>query len=253
MAVPLQHSRHRRLIGAIGRARARERVGVSAWTARWTGRAGLGLVAALVPAILTETAGPDSSASPAQVTSEFASARISILVSGAFLVAMMFGLAFVVGLSALASRHGREGLVARIALASGLLVIALLTVYAASFAAIAASIGELRGHQSLVYAVFRVISATDDGSGIFIAIFVMAVAYPLVRAGLAPRWLANLGLVAAGVRAIGALDITTLGALPFAPFMVLGTILCVVWLGLTSITLLRRSGFSVSLNRSPAS
>lgn len=243
MAVPLQHSTHRQRIKATRHDQARVREGAQARAARWTGLAGLGLVAALVPAMLTETAGPDSSATPAQVTSDFASARSTILISGAlFLVAMMFGLVFVVGLTALASRHGRERLVARIGSASGLLVIALLSVYAASFAAIAASIGELHGHQSLVYAVFRVISATDDCSGIFIAIFVTAVVYSLGRAGLAPHWLANLGLVGAGVRAIGALDITTLGALPFAPFMVIGTILCVVWLGLTSITLLRRSG-----------
>ena len=120
-------------------------------------------------------------------------------------------------------------------------MIALLPVYAASFAAIAASIGELCGHQSLVYAVFRVISATDDGSGIFIALLVASVAYPLVRAGPAPRWLAKFGLLAAAVRVVGALDITTLGAMPFAPFTVVGTFICVAWLGLASITFLRRA------------
>jgi hypothetical protein len=45
-------------------------------------------------------------------------------------------------------------------------------------------------------------------------------------------------LLAAAVRAIGALDAATLGALPFAPFMVGGTILCLLWLALTSIGLL---------------
>jgi hypothetical protein len=210
--------------------------------ARWTGAAGLALVVILVAAIVAESTGPDSSASQSQVTATFVSARDTILLSGAlFLIAMVAGLVFVIGLSTLASRHGREPFRARIASASGLLVIALMTLYGASFAAIGASIHDLHGHQALVYAVFRLISATDDGSGVFIALFVASVAYPLVRGGLAPRWLAILGLIAAAVRAIGALDITTLGALPFGPFMVGGTGFCLVWLGLTSIVLLLRA------------
>jgi len=209
----------------------------SSW---WTGVAGLALTATLVPAIVTETAGPDAGDSPAAIASEFASSRTTVLVSGAlFLTAMMFGLAFVIGLTSLPDRGGRDHVLARIASASGLLVIAMLTVYAASFAAIAASIDVLHPHQSLVYAVFRVTSAIDDGAGIFIAIFVVAIAYPLVHAGYCPRWLAHLGLAAAAVRVIGTLDVTTLGALPFAPFMAVGTVLCVIWLGLISVGLLR--------------
>jgi len=202
--------------------------------------AGLALTAILVPAIVTETAGPDAGDSPAAVASEFASARTTVLVSGAlFLIAMTLGLVFVIGLTSLPDRDGPDRALARIASASGLLVIAILTVYAASFAAIAASIHVLRAHQSLVYAFFCVVSAIDDGAGIFIAIFVISIAYPFVRAGYCPRWLARLGLAAAAVRAIGTLDVTTLGALPFAPFMAVGTVLCVVWIGLIRTSLVR--------------
>jgi hypothetical protein len=195
----------------------------------------------LVPAIALETAGPDSSTSPGMVASDFAATRGSVLVSGAlFLVAMGVGLVFVSGLTSLAHRRP-EAPLARVASASGLLGIAVFSIYAASFAAIAASIGELREHQTLIYAVFRVSSAIDDGSGLFIAIFVASTAFPLARAGLSARWLARLGLVAAAVRVVGVLDITTLGAWPFGPFMVAGTLLCVLWLLLTSISLLHAS------------
>jgi hypothetical protein len=212
-------------------------------SARWTGLLGFALLVTLAVAILTESAGPDSSASKREVSATFAAARLTILFSGAlFLAAMMFGVAFVVGLSGLVSRSGTDRSLARTVSASGLLVIALITVYAASFAAIAASIHELRGHQSLLYVVFRIISATDDGSGIFIALFVVSTSFALVRAGLAPGWLVTVGIATAAVRAIGALDITTLGALPFGPFMVAGTGLCLIWLGLTSTTLLLRRG-----------
>lgn len=205
---------------------------------RWTGLAGLGLTLILIPAIATETAGPDSSSSAQRVASQFASARTVLLISSAlFLVAMVFALAFVLGLSSLAAP--RDGMSARLGSAAGLLGIALLTVYAVSLAAIAATIPELREHQSLVYAVFRVISAIDDGSGLFIAVFIGALLRPLAHAGLSPRWLTNFGMLAASVRAVGVLDITTLGAWPFGPFMVAGTLLCIAWLLLASISLLR--------------
>jgi hypothetical protein len=49
-----------------------------------------------------------------------------------------------------------------------------------------------------------VISATDDGSGVLIALFILAVAGPLRRAGLIAHWLAALGLLTAAVRGLGA-------------------------------------------------
>jgi len=65
---------------------------------------------------------------------------------------MGFGLVFVVGISALIARRTHERVSARIAAASGYLVIALISSYAASFAAIAASVHALRQHESLVCA-----------------------------------------------------------------------------------------------------
>ena len=230
-----------RSVAAVQRSRrsGQESPGGGGWgAARWTGLSGLTMCVLLVPAIALETVGPDSSTSPKLVASDFAAARDSVLVSGAlFLVAMGVGLVFVSGVTSLAHRQP-EAPLARVASASGLLGIAVFSTYAASFAAIAASIGELREHQTLTYAVFRVSSAIDDGSGLFIAIFVASIAYPLVRMGLGSPWVARLGVVAALVRAVGVLDITTLGAWPFGPFMVVGTLLCVLWLLLTSLSLL---------------
>ena len=101
--------------------------------------------------------------------------------------------------------------------------------------------GELGAHETLTYAI-RISSTIDDGSGLFFAVFavfVAAVSTSLARVELSPRWLARLGRGAAVVRAVGVLDVTTLGAWPFGPFMVAGTVLCVTWLFLTSLMLVR--------------
>lgn len=207
---------------------------------RRTGLVGLVLAGFLVAAIVTEQAGPDSSASAATIASQFASARTSVLVSGVlFVVAMAFALWFVIALPSLAYRPGDVNLPFFVASASGLLTVALMTVYASGFAAIGASSSELGNDQHAVYLVFRVLSATDDASGIFIALFIGASGYSLVCARVMARWLAWFGFAAAAARAVGALDVTTLGGLPFAPFMVVGTGLCVVWLVLTSLVLCR--------------
>lgn len=157
-----------------------------------------------------------------------------------FLFAMGFALAFVLAVTSLASQAG-EVVLARVASASGLLAIALISVYASGFSALAASIPELRDNEHLVYANFRIMSATDDASGVFIAFLVVSVSYALVNVRIAPLWLARFGLLAAVVRAIGVLDVTTLGGEPFAAFMVAGTLLCLVWLVLVGLVLCLRS------------
>jgi hypothetical protein len=191
----------------------------------------------LLAAIATEATGPESSASPAQIVSGLASARSTLLVSAVlFLAATAPALAFVMGVASL-DLESRARVLTALASASGLLGIAMLTVYAAGLAALAASIDGIAEHRALVYAVFRIISATDDGASVFIGIFVASAALGLARIGACSGWLAILGALAGAVRATGVLDVTTLGALPFAPFIVAGTILCLVWLALTSVAL----------------
>lgn len=210
--------------------------------ARRAGVSGLVLAGTLLPAIATELAGPDSRASVHAVVAGFSANRTDLLASSVlFLLAMCAAFAFVNLVAAIAVQSDASPMLARIASTAGFIGIALLTVYASGLAAIAASIEELRENEHVVYALYRLLAATDDAAGLFVAFFVGASAAILRRAGLTPRWLSRIGVAAAALRAVGALDVTTLGGLPFAPFLVAGTALALAWLVLSCAALYRRA------------
>jgi hypothetical protein len=198
---------------------------------------GVAFVALIIPAIVMEILGPDPSTSPITVFAKFHSGRTDVQFACVFLLAaLVVLLLFVFGLAALVQdARDSERFWVGVSRAAGSIGVAVVMVYVAVYGSIAAVINRLRS-VDLVYALFRAAAAIDLVADLFFAVFVAAIAFPLMRAGITGRWYLRFGVITAAIYGLGSLGAIVAGQLPFDP---IGTILILVWILVLSIRLLR--------------
>jgi hypothetical protein len=206
---------------------------------RCTGAAGLLFLALIIPAIVTESLGPEPTMSPAEVAAKFSSARTDVLVSSVLLVAAVAAfLVFAVGVAETIRNAGRAGLLSAVARASGAVGVGILAVYTAIFASLASSIHHVQNVE-LVYGIFRAAYAIDSSSDLFLGVFMAASAVPIARTGLAGPWLTRFTVFGGALYALGSLSITSPNGGIFGAFEVIGALIFMLWVAATSIRLLR--------------
>lgn len=206
---------------------------------RWTGWAGIVFVLLIIPAIVLEVRGPDWTTTPTKIAATFASARTEVLVSSALLIgALTAFFVFATGVAEIARRHDRIGLLSSLSRSSAAIGVAILTVYTAIYASLAASIDQLQNPQ-VVYAIFRAATAIDSTQDLFLGLFILTSALPLARAGIVGRWFTGFALLTGSIYAIGCLSITSATEGAFMHFEVIGTVLLIVWAAILSIRLLK--------------
>ncbi len=208
-------------------------------TERITGIAGLSVVALAIPAIITEAVGPEPTKSAAEIAAKFVSARTDVLVSSVLLLCLAIAfLVFIVGIADVSRRGTEESLSISLARSSGVLGVGVLVVYTAIFASLAAFIHQVTD-QEIVYAIFRSDYAIDSSADLFLGLFVATISAPLAHAGLAGRWFTRFAVLTGAIYALGSVSITSPDAGVFGAFEVIGTILLLAWVTITSIRLLR--------------
>ncbi len=208
-------------------------------TERITGLAGLAFLVFAIPAIVTEILGPDPTTAATEVAAKFASARTDVLLSAVLLMlAATAFLVFIVGAAEICRRQAGESLLIALARSSGILGIGVLVVYTAIFASLAASIHQL-ANQEVVYAIFRSGYAIDSSADLFFGLFVALIAAPLAHAGGSGRWFTRFAIFTGVLYALGSLSITSPDAGVFGACEVIGTLLLLAWLAVTSVRLLR--------------
>ncbi|MDX6596306.1 MAG: hypothetical protein QOE87_193 [Gaiellales bacterium] len=206
---------------------------------RWTGAAGLLFLVLIIPAIVTESLGPEPTMSPAEVTAKFSSARTDVLISSVLLVAAVAAFfVFAVGVAETIRNARPAGLLPALSRSSGAVGVGILAVYTAIFASLASSIHHVQNVE-LVYGIFRAAYAIDSSSDLFLGLFMAASAVPIARSGLAGPWLTRFTLFGGTFYALGSLSITSPNSGIFGAFEILGALLFMLWVAVTSIRLLR--------------
>ncbi len=209
------------------------------------------LLTLVVPAIVTEIRGPDPTTSVPEVAAKFASARTDVLISSVLLIgAATAFFVFIVGTAEISRRSAGESLLVGLARSFGVVGIGVLIVYTAIFASLAAFIHQVTDKE-IVYAIFRSAYAIDSSGDLFFGLFVATIAVPLARAGLSGRWYTRFAIFTGALYALGSLSITSPDAGIFGACEVIGTLLLLVWLAVTSIRLLRANPSAAT--RIPAS
>jgi hypothetical protein len=208
----------------------------------WTGVAGLVFVGLIVPAIVTESLGPNPASSPAKVFAKFHSERTDVLLSSVVLLASLTAfLVFMTGVIELARGADRHQLLRALALSAGGIGVALAVTYTAILGVVAAAISKFHGPE-VVYGLFRSASAIDSSSDLFIGVFVATIAAPLAVAGVGGRWFTRFGVFAGILLALGSLTFTAKSGGVFNTFELIGTLLVLAWSLLISIRLIRTTG-----------
>lgn len=203
---------------------------------RWTGLAGLGFIAIVIPAIVTESLGPNIEMSPSEVTASFASARTDVLVGSILLLAAQVALlAFAAGVATIA--HDQR-LLSTLVVVSAAVGIAGLLAYATIYASIASSTHQLRS-TDVVYGLFVVATALDNFPGAFGGVMYVAAAQALRLSNLSGPWLTRLGVAAGLLIALGILGIFNLQSFWLSLPGLAGTLLSLIWILITSVRLLR--------------
>jgi hypothetical protein len=206
---------------------------------RITGVAGLTFLILALPAIVTEIRGPDATTSVTEVAAKFASSRTDVLISSVLLMGAATALfIFIVGAAEISRRVAGDSLLVSLARSFGTVGIGVLVVYTAIFASLAAFINQVTDKE-LVYALFRSAYAIDSSSDLFFGLFVATIAVPLAHVGLSGRWFTRFAIFTGVLYAIGSLSITAPDTGPFGVCEIVGTLLLLIWIAVTSLRLLR--------------
>lgn len=203
---------------------------------RWTGLAGLGFIAIVVPAIVTESLGPNIEMSPSDMAASFASARTDVLVGSVLLLASQIALLlFAIGVGTIA--HDQRVLSTLIVVSAAIGIVGLI-IYVTIFASIASVIHQLHSND-VVYALFAVATSLDSFPGVFGGIMFIAAAQGLRLSNLSGVWLTRLGESAGVLVALSVLGIIDLKSFWLSLPGLVGTLLSLVWILITSIRLVR--------------
>ena len=204
---------------------------------RWSGLAGLALIAAVIGGVVTESIGPDVTKSAAAVTAKAASDRSDLLINSALhLAAGVAVLFFVTGLATLIIERGGSHAIARVLLATGITASAASVLTAVLAATVASSIHQLHDSQA-IYLLYRGATTSATATTIFVAVTIAATAIGLAGVGLITRTWGRIGLLAAGVLLLGGFDFLAPDAGPLSPIVRIGGVLAILYL-ITIITAL---------------
>lgn len=166
--------------------------------------------------------------------------------STALLVRYEFQLAasglFVVFLSLLVSRlasaERSQPWLPRLAFASGVIGITLVTLTNAINAALATSVAQ-RADDSAVWAVFQAGQAIFTFAAMFLGIFLLSASEVIRRTRVLPRWLGFLGLIAGAAYVIGSFSVADQRG-PLALPALLGFVLFIFWCFVISVVMVMR-------------
>jgi len=205
---------------------------------RWTALAGLAFVATTVGAVVTESAGPDVTKSPAAVAAKLGSDRSGVLINSALHIAAGVAvLLFAAGLAAVV-RKGEGGRpVSHVVLAAGAATAAASGLTAVMAATVASSVHHLHDSQA-VYVLYRGAASGALASMIFFAVALAAAAVGLTESGLVGRAWTRIALPVAGVLFIGGFGFLAPDAGPLSVVQVLGGVFALAYVVALSTALL---------------
>lgn len=207
-------------------------------TERWTGIAGLVVLASVIAGIVAETMGPNLSMTPQQMYDSFKTANTTVLLAGAFLLVQKVVLVgFAAGLATLVARGEEEPLLSRVVLAAGMLQVAITMVYVATYVAVASVVGQLT--VPIVFGIFTVGDSMDLAGMPFLGLMFAGAGHGLARARLVPNWVGRLGLVTGGLLVLGSFSILSPQSFLLSLPMLVGVLLAIVWLLVADIALVR--------------
>jgi len=207
-------------------------------TERWTGIAGLALLATVIGGIVFETMGPNLSQTPQQMHDSFKNANGAVVAAGAFLIVQKVVLvAFAAGLATLVARGEKEPLLSKLVFAGGILQVAISTVYVTTYVAVASVIDQLS--VPLVFGLFTVGDSMDIAGMPFLGLMFAGAGFGLARTGVLPRWLGRFGLVAGILLMLGSFSLLAPQSFLLNLPMLLGVLLALVWLLAANIALVR--------------
>lgn len=205
---------------------------------RWTGIAGLVLLATVIGGIVFETMGPNLSQTPQQMHDSFKNANGAVMAAGAILlVQKVLIVLFAAGLATLVARGEKEPLLSRVVLAGGILQVAITMVYVATYVAVASVIDQLS--VPIVFGLFTVGDSMDVAGDAFLGMMFAGAGYGLARAGVLPRWIGRFGLIAGVLLMLGSFSLLSPQGFFTALPMYLGVLLALVWLLVANIALIR--------------
>ncbi|HZU74809.1 MAG TPA: hypothetical protein VE990_18775 [Acidimicrobiales bacterium] len=188
---------------------------------------------------MSEAAGPDITASPAQVAAKLSSHRSDVLVNSALHtvqgIAALILSAAVAALLASRSRH----LAAYGVFGFGLTTATASLVSAVSSATAASSIHQVTDPQA-PYLLYRGAQAAGMADTIFFAGLVLVFALELTRSALLPRASAPAGAVVAVIFFVGGFDYLSPDSGPLSGVRALGGVLAVLYILVTGVALLRQ-------------
>jgi uncharacterized protein DUF4386 len=207
-------------------------------TERWTGIAGLVVLASVIAGIVFETMGPNLSMTPQQMYDSFKTANSAVMAAGAFLLVQKIVLVgFAAGLAALVARGEKEPLLSRVVFAAGVLQVAITMIYVTTYIALASVVSQLT--VPIVFGVFTVGDSMDLAGSPFLGLMFAGAGYGLARARLLPRWLGRFGMVTGGLLVIGSFSILAPQSFFLSMPMLVGVLLALVWLLVANIALIR--------------
>lgn len=147
--------------------------------------------------------------------------------------------------SLLASAEGAQPWLWRLAFASGVIGITLVTLTNAINAALATSVAQRSG-DGAVWAIFQAGQATFTFAAMFLGIFLLSASEVIRTTRVLPRWLGFLGLFAGAAYVIGSFSVADQRG-PLAIPALLGFVLFIVWCFVISVLMVvRRQGARVS-------
>lgn len=140
--------------------------------------------------------------------------------------------------SLLASAEGSQPWLSRLAFASGLIGITMVTLTNAINAALATSVAQQSG-DGAVWAIFQAGQAIFTFAAMFLGIFLLSASELIRRTSVLPRWLAFLGLVAGAAYVIGSFSVADQRG-PLAIPALIGFVLFILWCFVISIVIVAR-------------
>lgn len=141
--------------------------------------------------------------------------------------------------SVLASAEGARPALSRLALASGVIGITLVTLTNAINAALATSVAQQSG-DGAVWAIFQAGQAIFTFASMFLGIFLLSASEVIRRTSVLPRWLGYLGLVAGAAYVAGSFSVADQRG-PLALPALLGFVLLIGWCFVISVLMIVRS------------
>ena len=213
--------------------------------ARWErsgGIAGIAAVGVLVATVAFESTGPVPTDSATKVARTFVTDQTGVLAgSYLLLVGMALYAIFLATLRGILRKaEGEPGSLSALVFGAGMISLAPTAVYVTIYASLAHKVAQ-GGGPNLVFALFRIATAIDSSSELFMGLSGIAAFLVIVRTAVFSRWLGWLALVAGILLACGAFALDDPTG-PLGSLGLVGLVLFLLWTLLTSALIVRRAG-----------